>query len=75
MATGAETIGVRFSKWDGAPHWRFDMERLGVDEQGFVKVITPNGWWTAVHTEASGVDMNEISSVSTPDPLEVGRAH
>ncbi|MCJ7780199.1 MAG: DUF402 domain-containing protein [Acidimicrobiia bacterium] len=72
MAHGAETVRVRFSKWDGTPHWKFDMERIGEDEhgvwlwapagtelrrgsektihveQGFVKVITPNGWWTAV---------------------------
>jgi protein associated with RNAse G/E len=78
MATGAETIRVRFSKWNGSPHWEFDMERIGEDEhgvwlwtpagtelrrgaektihveRGFVKVITPNRWWTAVWNVGPG---------------------
>lgn len=78
MENGSETIRVRFSKWDGSPHWLFDMERLGEDghgvwlwapagtelrrgaektirvEQGFVKVITPNRWWTAVWNVGPG---------------------
>ncbi|MEA3510406.1 MAG: DUF402 domain-containing protein, partial [Actinomycetota bacterium] len=72
MTAEAEAVRVRFTKWDGTPHWAFDMVRLGEDEhgiwlwapagtelrrgfdktiyaeRGFVKVITPNRWWTAV---------------------------
>lgn len=25
---------MRFSKWDGAPHWHFDVEQLGTDGHG-----------------------------------------
>jgi len=72
MRLEAQTVHIRFSKWDGIPHWAFDMERVGEDEhgvwlwappgtelrrgvektihaeRGFVKLITPNRWWTAV---------------------------
>lgn len=30
----SDVVRVRFSKWDGTPHWAFDMERLGEDEHG-----------------------------------------
>jgi predicted RNA-binding protein associated with RNAse of E/G family len=30
----ADHVRVRFSKWDGTPHWAFDMERLGEDDHG-----------------------------------------
>ena len=29
-----DLIRVRFTKWDGSPHWAFDLERLGSDEHG-----------------------------------------
>ncbi len=72
MAIETQTVQIRFSKWDGTPHWAFDTERIGEDEhgvwlwapqgtelrrgtdktihaeRGFVKVITPDRWWTAV---------------------------
>lgn len=42
--SNAQTVKVRFSKWDGTPHWAFDMERLGEDEHGI--------WlWAAAGTE------------------------
>lgn len=40
----SEVVQVRFSKWDGTPHWAFDMERLGEDDHG--------RWlWAAAGTE------------------------
>lgn len=76
--TSQSTVEVRFSKWDGSPHWAFDMERIGEDEhgawlwapagtelrrgsektiqvdQGFVKIITSDRWWTAVWNVGPG---------------------
>ena len=77
-------VRVRFSKWDGTPHWAFDMERLGDDEHGtwlwapggtqlqrgaeppinarhgFVKLITPGLWWTALWNEGPWSDGRSI---------------
>lgn len=30
----AVPVRVRFTKWGGQPHWRYDMHRLGEDEHG-----------------------------------------
>ena len=79
-----QTVKVRFSKWDGTPHWAFDMERLGEDvhglwlsaaagtdlrrgtepsisaKHGFVKVVTPGQWWTALWNEGPWSDGRSI---------------
>lgn len=73
-----DVVRVRFSKYDGSPHWAFDMERMGEDEHGvwlwapagtvlrrgtdreirtkagFIKVITPGLWWSAVWNDGAG---------------------
>ena len=80
----SEVVQVRFSKWDGTPHWAFDMERLGEDDHGlwlwapagtdlrrgteaptsakhgFVKLVTPGQWWTALWNEGSPFDGRSI---------------
>ena len=90
-------VCIRFSKWDGTPHWAFDMERLGDDEHGtwlwapggtrlqrgseppiaakhgFVKLITPASWWTAIWNEGPWSDGRSIHTyvdVITPAEWE-----
>jgi hypothetical protein len=84
MADVKRMVRVQFSKWDGTPHWAFDMERLGEDEHGtwlwarggtqlqrgsespiaakhgFVKLITPDAWWTAIWNEGPWSDGRSI---------------
>ena len=86
-------VKVRFSKWDGTPHWAFDMERLGEDDHGlwlraaagtelrrgsepaisapygFVKLIAPGRWWTAIWNEGpwgDGRSIRTYGDVITP---------
>ena len=82
--SSAPTVRVRFSKWDGTPHWAFDMEHLGDDahgiwlwaragtelrrgaempisaKHGFVKLVTPGSWWTALWNDAPRSDGRSI---------------